>query len=140
MNLNAGASFGVPRGFPVRLSAAGESILSGVIPRGIASVTATLATEIGTASAHLALCTMPTTSGGNDNAIVAQSDVTGLTTKAGQTISISVPDVTLCYIVKLWVDKIAGSSSDTISRDGSTAAANEPRIPSGVVVSSITVT
>lgn len=141
MNLNSGGSFSVPRGYPVRLFAAGESMLTGVIPRGITSVTATLATEIGQANAHIGLFTMPSSSGGSDLAPVVQTDLTGLTTKAGQTISVAVPTTVApaCYVVKLWVDGITGTATDTISRDGVTLVANEPAVPTGVLVSSIVV-
>jgi hypothetical protein len=141
MNLNAGGSFSVPRGFPVRLVSTGERTLSGVIPRGAAGVTATLATELGTANAHLALYTMPSASGGPDLAPVVQTDLVGLTTKVGQTISVAVPTTAapVCYVARLWIDAVAGSQADTISRDGVTVVAKEPAIPTGVLVASIAV-
>lgn len=141
MNLNPGGSFSVPGGFPVRLSAAGETGLVGVIPRGVTSVVAALATEQSTANAHLALFTMPLASGGQDLAPIAQTDLVGLTTKAGQTITVSIPATAtpVCYVVRLWVDSIAGANADTIKRDGSTAPASEPAISTGVLVSSVVV-
>lgn len=142
MNLNSAASFGVPRGFPLRLFAAGDSVASGVIPPWVASVTATLAAEMGTANAHLALCTMPTAAGGSDLAVVAQSDLVGLTTKTGQTITVAVPAGALpsCYVVRLWVDGITSRSADAIARDGgATLLANQPPIPVGVLVASVVV-
>lgn len=141
VNLNAGGTFSAPRGYPVRLVRGGETIMSGVIPRGVASVTATLATEVGTASAHLALYAMPSVSGGPDLAPVAQVDLI-LTTKAGQSLTVTVPSglAPAAYVVRLWVDAISGSIADTIGRDGSTPVASEPRVPTGVLVSSISVT
>lgn len=142
MNLNSAASFGVPRGFPLRLFAAGDSVAVGVIPPWVASVTAMLATELGAANAHLALCTMPATAGGSDLAVVAQSDLVGLTTKTGQTIAVTVPVGALpcCYVVRLWVDGITSRGSDVIARDGgATPLANQPAIPVGVLVASVVV-
>lgn len=142
MNLNSAASFGVPRGFPLRLVASNDSVLSGVIPPGVASVTATLATETGTANAHLALCTMPTSATGSDLAVVVQADLLGVTTKAGQSLTVVVPLAALpcCYVVRCWVDGITGKVADTISRDAVTTTTSEPQIPTGVIVASIVVT
>lgn len=145
MNLNSAASFGVPRGFPLRLVASNDSVLSGVIPPGVASVTTTLATETGTANAHLALCTMPTSATsatGSDLAVVVQADLLGVTTKAGQSLTVVVPLAALpcCYVVRCWVDGITGKVADTISRDAVTTTTSEPQIPTGVIVASIVVT
>lgn len=140
MNLSANSVYTVPGGYPVRLLPAWDSMLSGVAPKTATSVSATVATESGTANAYLALYTMPTTSGGNDGAQVAIASIIGLTATA-QTMTVSVPSgAPTCYVVRIWVDTITGSNADTISRDGSTATSAEPRIPVAVKVSSVSVT
>lgn len=140
MNLNAGATFTVPSGYPIRLLPAWDTMLSGVIPKSVAAVSATLQTESGTARAHLAIYTMPTTVNGSDQALVAQTDLAGLTSVA-QTMTVTIPTTVApaCYIVRLWVDSITGSAADTVSRDGVTAVANEPKIPVAVKVTAVTV-
>lgn len=139
-NLNAGATFTVPGGYPIRLLSAWDSMLTGVIPQTVASVSAVVQTELGTASAHLAIYTMPATVGAADGAAVAQTDLTGLTSVA-QTITVTVPTTVTpaCYVVRLWVDAVTGSNAETVSRDGVTAVANEPRVPVAVKVTSMTV-
>lgn len=140
MNLSAGGVYTVPRGYPVRLLPAWESMMSGVVPKYTSAVSAIVQTESGTAIAHLALYTMPTTSGGVDQALVAQTDVTGLTSTA-QTITVSVPAsaAPACYVVRLWVSSIAGTNAETVSRDGAAVVANEPRVPVAVKVTSMSV-
>lgn len=140
MNLNPGGLFSVPGGFPLRLLAARDAMLSGVITSAVSSVSATVQTESGTANAYLALYTMPTTSNGSDNAQVAVTTVSGLTSTA-QTMTVAVPsNAQACYVVRLWVDTVTGSTADTISRDGSTATTAEPTIPGAVKVTSVSVT
>jgi hypothetical protein len=141
MGLNAGGMMAVPGGYPLRLLPALDSMLSGVIPPTALGVTAVVKPELAAANVHLALYAMPTASGGGDQALVAQADALGITSAAQSTIAISVPMGTLPtpYVVRLWVDGITGANADTISRDGSTAPANEPAIPSGVLVYSVSV-
>lgn len=140
MNLNSAGYFSTPAGYPVRLSKATDTMLSGVLPNTYTTVSAVIQTEKGTANAHLALYTMPTTSGGNDGALVVQSDLVGLSTSQ-QTLTVTAPTSGLptTYVVRLWVDSIAGSNPETISRDGTTAASALPSVPTGVKVASVTV-
>lgn len=140
MALAANGNMLVANGYPVRLLPALESMMQGVIPKGIASVSAVVATESGTANAHIGLFAMPTTSGGNDNAVIAQTDILGLTSSQ-QTMTVAIPTTALpaCYVVRVWVDSITGSNAETIKRDGSTATNLEPNVPVAVVVSSVTV-
>jgi len=141
-NLNSAGVLVPPEGFPVRLLAARHTTLEGIISQWVASVSATVKTEKGTANAYMALFTMPTTSGGQDGAEVTGTRVTvaGLTTVA-QTLTVTVPKTVApaAYTVRLCVDSITGANADTISRDGSTATAYEPTIPVAVVVTSMTV-
>ncbi len=132
-----------PGGYPVRLLAARDNTLQGVISRWVATVSATVATEKGTANAHMALYTMPTASGGGDGALIAgtQVDYVGLTS-VSQMLTVTVPTsgvAPACYVVRLWVDSINGANPDTVSRDGLTAVANEPTVPVAMVVSSLSV-
>ena len=142
MNLNPGGRFSVPGGYPVRLLFARDVFLSGVVPKGTTSVTATLQTESGKANAHLGVFYMPSSVGGTDGAPISQVDITGLTSTS-TSFSISMPDPTAnapsCYVVRLWVDSITGSAPETISRDGTTAAASLPSVPVAVKVTSVTV-
>lgn len=142
MALTGNGYFAVVGGWPARLLAARETMLSGVVPKLTLTVSANVYTEAGTANVNLGLYTMPTTSGGQDGALVTSTTVSATTLP--QTVTLTVPDQTaaspLCYVVRLWVDSITGSSEDTVSRDGSTAVASEPYVPVAVVVSSVSVT
>lgn len=140
MNLNGAGVYAVPFGYPARLLPAWDSTLSGTLPAQFATVSAIVQTEKGTANVHVGLFAMPTTSGGNDGAAIAQTDLIGLSTSQ-QTITVTVPAglSPIPYVVRVWVDAIAGKNAETISRDGSTAAASLPPIPTGVLVQSVTV-
>lgn len=142
MNLTGNGLMAVVGGYPQRLLSAWDSIESGVIPKLTGTVTAIVTAESGTADVHLGLFRMPTSSGGGDNALVVQSDALGVRNTA-TTLTVTVPDQTLaapaCYVVRLWCDNVTGSSAETVSRDGTTAAANLPRVPTGVSVASISV-
>lgn len=147
-NLNAAGSFSLPGGYNFRLSQAGAGMVQGIVPASVASVSAVLACEKGTCNAHLALYTMPNATPVNgaastlsaDGALVVQTDLTGLGTTQ-QTITVTAPTGVqpVPYIVRLWIDSVSGFNAETISRDGSTLAANLPSIPTGVLVYSMTV-
>ena len=123
-SLSGNAWFSVPGGYPFRFWAGTDTLATGFIPKWVTSISATLQTELGTCNAHLALYTPPTTSGGNDGALVfypaatanaaalpAQTDLIGLSTTA-QTITLAIPSGTTIqpqtYVVRLWVDGIVG--------------------------------
>src|SRR6185312_4932083 len=129
MNLTGNAYYSVAGGFPFTLTAAGDSLLSGVVPKLTSTVVAIVQAEVGTADVHMGIFTMPTTSGGNDNALVLQVDSIGVGV-SGATMTLAVPDQTAaaptCYVLRLWFDNASGSDAETVSRDGSTAASSLP--------------
>lgn len=126
-SLAANGIFGVCGGFPLVLSAAGDTLVDGCIPKGMTSVSATVQTFTGTslvagaqvantpstASVHLALYASPQTGGGADGAVAAQADVTGLSSSP-QTLTVDVPsattDVPATYVVRLWVDELTSTN------------------------------
>ncbi|HJU21570.1 MAG TPA: hypothetical protein VJ891_03605, partial [Casimicrobiaceae bacterium] len=104
-----------PAGYPIRLWLGGELMLSGVVPKGAASISVTAKCEMGTANAHLAIFTAPTTSGGNDNGLVAEVDAS--LNASSQTMTLTIPSSSstppvapATYVVRFWVDTITGSS------------------------------
>lgn len=141
MNLNAGNLMAVPGGYPIRLLTAIDAFLSGVVPKAAVSVTAIVQPEFGSANVHLALYAMPSTTTGSDGAQVARTDVVGATSTTPTTVVVTAPTGVLPapYVVRLWVDGVTGTSQDTVSRDGTTAVAVEPRIPAAVRVLSVIV-
>lgn len=106
LNYVSNARFAVAGGFPIVLGFAAETMLDGVIPAEVASVSATLvaASASAPATVHLALFDTPATVGGDDGTEVARTSATVTTT--AQTLTVSAPtDVSpTAYIVKLWTE------------------------------------
>ena len=154
MSLAGNGYFGVPGGYPVRLSAIGQMMLSGVVPKGSLSVSAVLYAD-NIATAHIAIYAMPTTatSGvpGADGALIVDLDSTGAVSRtyqtdaallnASQTITLTLPTTKAPapYVVRLWVDGIAQTKPDTIDRNADGVITTESAIPYGVTISQITV-
>ena len=139
-NLCDNGTFVVPGGLPVTLWQGGETILSGVLPKGAGGLTATVRSAIGVtpggsgkapaangaslANVHLALYAAPTTSGGGDGALVGSVQlIAGLGTTV-QTISVAVPDPTAnapaTYVWRLWVDGLVGTNGVQVTAVGIT--------------------
>lgn len=94
-----------PSGYPVRLWIGGELTISAFLPKRIESVSADVYCESGSADVHMAIFSPPTTSNGDDQALVQQEDIEGLT-NVPQTLTLTLPtDVALStYVLRLWVD------------------------------------
>jgi hypothetical protein len=116
----------------------------GVLPPTVTSVTAKLKTEQGTASAHMAIYTMPTTTTAQqDNASVEQEELTGIgVTESTLTLTCPTDVIPTPYVLRLWVDNLTGLESETTDRDidSPTSTTDEAPIPTGVSITSITVT
>lgn len=154
MNLSGNGYFGVPGGYPMRLSAIGQTLMSGVVPKGTVSVSAVLYADK-TASAHLAIYAMPTTATngvpGSDGAPITDLDSTGVVSKTyqadasllntSQTLTLTLPitKAPAPYVVRLWVDGIAQTKPDTLDRNADGVITTEAPIPYGVTISQITV-
>lgn len=123
-NLSGNGRFAVPGGLPATLSAAGETVAEGVLPKGAGGLSATVVAVRGveaagdgsdptdsapaTASVHLALYEAPTALGGSDGVQVGEtSSISGLGA-IPQTIAISTPDTTTTapavYVWRLWAE------------------------------------
>ena len=129
-----------PTGYPIRLWIGGDLMLSGFLPKGASSISVTAECETGIANAHLAIFTAPTTSGGNDNALVAEVDA--VMSATAQTMMLNIPNASstppvqpVTYVVRFWVDTITGTTLGAV-RTGSGAA---DLVPTGVVVTSMMV-
>lgn len=146
LNLTGNGYFAPPGGYPFRLVDSGDVLASGVVRKGVVSVSAVLRTESGLADAHLALYEPPATLNADDGALVDQEDITGLGTTA-QTLTIAIPTSTVAqlYVVRLWVDGITGieKRSKRVSEGGggnpNTFVLFTEFINTGVLVDSMTV-
>lgn len=143
LNCNGSGWFAAPGGLPLRLSRATDLVCSGVIPKGYETLTATVQCESGaSADVSLAIYTMPTTTTGNDGAEIDRVDDTVGSTQG--TLSLALPDSSTTapvpYVVRFWVRSIRGEDAETVSRDGSTTAANLPSIPRGFNLISLVAT
>jgi hypothetical protein len=144
LNFNGSGWFAPPGGFPLRLSRATDLVCSGVVPKGYETLTATVQCDAGaTADVSLAIYTMPTTTTGSDGVEVDRVDEDGVGS-AESTITLSLPETTTMqpvpYVVRFWVRELRGSDAETVSRDGSTAAADLPKIPFGLELNSLVAT
>jgi hypothetical protein len=126
-----------PRGYPFTLSAQGEVFANGVIPKGLATVTATVKAVLGVTAGgagaatvanmflgapnvYCALFAAPSAVGGTDGAEVAgtRGTMLGLTAQA-QTVTATVPSsnstAPAVYILRLWVDGLTGTNGVQVS-------------------------
>lgn len=142
-NLSSNGYLASPYGFPFRLDVS-NSTAQGFIPKGTTTVVAILKPDY-VADVHMALYTAPTTSGGNDGALVSgtQVDSTSVRSSSPATLTVTVPTTvaTAEYIVRVWYDNALGGQSDTIVRDTSiTDTSVQSKIPYGVSVTSWSIT
>ena len=154
MNLSGNGYFGVPGGYPVKLSAIGQTSMVGVVPKGSLSVSAVLYADKA-ATAHIAIYAMPTTATngipGADGALITDLDSTGVVSKSyqidlallatSQTLTLTLPitKAPAPYVVRLWVDGIVQTKPDTLDRNADGVITTEAPIPYGVTISQITV-
>lgn len=158
VNLTGNGMFAPAGGYPFRLWAGGQTMIEGVIPKSVATVTATVYAEQGTADAHLALYEAPTSITSNvldpDGALVVDLDPDDSTLVIKEyksdaegvgltetTLSVDVPTnrAPATYIVRLWVDGITGRVADDTDRDDDGLTSDEPMIPTGVYVTDMRV-
>lgn len=115
-NLTDNGYLAAPGGYPITLARGRETIATGYVPKGSASVTATVRAEAGhKPTVRAALLTAPTGSGseGSDpGAAVVDGELTSLTSTA-TTLAITVPSgdgvASLVYCYRLWIEDMAGA-------------------------------
>jgi hypothetical protein len=155
MNLSGNALFGVPGGYPVKLSALGQMSMTGIVPKGAASVSAAVYADK-QANVHMAIYAMPTTATlgvpGSDGAIITDLDTQGVVSKTyqadiagllstSQTLTLTMPTTKAPtpYVLRLWVDGIVGTTVDTLDRDADGMTTDEAPKPVGVNISQVSV-
>lgn len=142
-NLSQNAYLAPPGGFPFRLYVGNETAQA-IVPLGTVTVTAVVKPEY-IADVHMALYTMPATSGGSDGALVANTQVDSLAVRASSpaTLTVTIPTSVLpaTYIVRVWYSNSLSGQFDTIVRDTSiTDTTKQTKIPFGVNVTSWSIT
>lgn len=144
-NLTSNGYCAPPGGYPFRLYV-GQDTVQAFVPKGIVSIVAEVKADY-VADCHLAIYTAPSTSGGDDGALVTQVDQLAVTT-TGATLTLTIPSSDSAtpvapaeYIARLWFDNPLAGTPDAVARDTAvTDTTKQPLILYGVSVISLTVT
>lgn len=150
-NLTGNGLLAIPGGYPIKLWTPGETVASGVLPKGILTVSADVYASK-TATFHIALVTAPTTSGAADGAVVTDVDTEGDVTKTYQTdqdidsvestVSLTLPTdrAPAIYVVRFFADNITGETEDNEDHNLSITGTQNIKIPGAVFISKIYLT